>query len=555
MDNEASGYNDTASMAYEYPLLLKFLLSSALARAPDQEIVYRDTVRMTYRTMADRVARLASSLAGLGIGKGDTVGVLDWDSHRYLESYFAIPGIGAALHMVNIRLSPEQILYTINHAKDDALFAHIDFLPVLEEIWDRIEYVKTLVLLTDDGVAPTTKLRCDAEYEQMLANASPSYDFPDLEESTRATIFYTTGTTGNPKGVFFSHRQLVLHSLSAATMLGTSPEQGRLHRGDVYMPITPMFHVHAWGVPFVATMLGLKQIYPGRYAPDMLLSLIEKEGVTFSHCVPTLLHMILTHPGADKADLSKWKVIVGGSPLSAGLARTALDRGIDVFVGYGMSETAPILTVAQLPANGLDAAADDDEHTLTLRTRAGIPVPLVEIRIVDADMNPLPAGHNRAGEIVVRSPWCTQAYVGNAEASAALWRGGYLHTGDIGQIHADGYLQITDRTKDVIKTGGEWISSLEIEDLISQHAGVSEVAVISIADERWGERPMAIVVPRSGHGTDWAADLKAHLQIFVDQGALSQWAIPQSIKFVEAIDKTSVGKFDKKRLRERFKIA
>lgn len=539
-----------ASSAYEYPLLLKNLLSSGVDRSADTEIVYRDLVRYDYRTLAQRVSRLADGLTGIGIRPGETVGVLDWDSHRYLESYFAIPGLGAVLHMVNVRLSPEQILYTINHAQDDALLVHVDFLPMLETIWDRIDTVRTVVVLSDDGSVPITSLPVASEYEALLASASPLFTFADFDENTTATTFYTTGTTGLPKGVFFSHRQLVLHTMAAAAALASSPTHGRLHRDDVYMPITPMFHVHAWGLPFVATMLGLKQVYPGRYAPETLIALKSAEEVTFSHCVPTLLHMLLTSPAGRDADLAGWKVIIGGSALPKGLAYAALDRGLDVFAGYGMSETCPILSVAQVTA---DQLASGSAAEVEARTRAGSPIPLVDIGIIDQDGNRLPRDERSAGEIVVRAPWLTQGYLHDQHASEALWAGGYLHTNDVGVVHADGTLQITDRIKDVIKTGGEWISSLEIEDLVSRHPGVGEVAVIGVPDGKWGERPMAIVALRPGADEGVTeATITDHLQGFSDRGVISRWAVPKRIVFVEGLDKTSVGKLDKKVLRERF---
>ena len=312
--------------AYIYPLLIKHLLHMPLRHAPDQEIVYRDLVRYDYRKLEKRIGQAANGLACLGVGPGDTVGVLDWDSHRYLECYFAVPGMGAVLHMVNVRLSPEQILYTINHAEDDVLLVNADFLPLVEGIRDRIERVRSIVVMVDDGVAPETSLEISAEYEALLASSSVTYDFPDFDENTRATTFYTTGTTGVPKGVSFSHRQLVLHTLAAATAFGTSTKQGRLHRGDVYMPITPMFHAHAWGFPFTATMLGIKQVYPGRYDPETLLKLIQTEKVTFSHCVPSLLHMLLTSPTSASVNLEGLTMVIGGSAMTKGLAQAAGDR-------------------------------------------------------------------------------------------------------------------------------------------------------------------------------------------------------------------------------------
>ena len=532
--------------AYGYPLLIKQLLHTPLAVNPEQEILYRDLKRYNYRTLGHRIAQLASALQSLGVAPGDTVGVMDWDSHRYLESYFAIPMMGAVLMTVNVRLSPEQILYTINHAGAKVLLVNAEFLPVLAEIHDKLETVRRLVFISDQPDTPLPD-GFAGEYEALLHAGSPAYEFPDFDENTRATTFYTTGTTGLPKGVFFSHRQLVLHTLAALGGLASPASQGRLHRDDVYMPITPMFHVHAWGMPYVATMLGLRQVYPGRYSPDGLLALVKREGVTFSHCVPTILHMLLSHPAIHDTDVRGWKVIIGGSALPKGLAQVALERGIDLFTGYGMSETCPILTLAQIktPLRG------DPARELELRTRTGLPIPLVNLRTVDENMSDLPRDGKAAGEVVVRAPWLTQGYYKNPAASEDLWSGGYLHTNDIGTIDPDGYLQVTDRIKDVIKTGGEWVSSLELEDVISRHAAVSEVAVIGVKDAKWGERPMALVVQRQGASAT-EDDIKAHVKAFAEQGAISKFAIPERVILVPAIDKTSVGKINKKGLREKF---
>src|SRR3989454_7006267 len=298
--------------AYDYPLLIKQLLYTPLATAPEQEIVYRDISRYTYRTLRQRIGRLATGLAALGVKPGDTVAVMDWDSHRYLESYFAVPMMGAVLQTVNIRLSPEQILYTLNHARADVMLVHSDFVSVLEGIKDKLETVRKFVLIADREEKVPSSMPTASEYEAMVAAGSPEFAFPDFDESTRATTFYTTGTTGLPKGVYFSHRQLVLHTIAAMAALSSPASKQRFHRGDVYMPITPMFHVHAWGMPYVATAMGTKQVYPGRYLPDMLLALIQREQVTFSHCVPTILHMMLSSPASQNIDLSGWKVVIGG---------------------------------------------------------------------------------------------------------------------------------------------------------------------------------------------------------------------------------------------------
>jgi len=316
---------ERAPAAYGYPLLIKTLLDNPVRQFPDQEIVYGDFKRQSYRETRERIGRLASGLTGLGVRPGDTVAVMDWDSHRYLECFFAVPMLGAVLHTINIRLSPEQILYTINHAEDDVVLVNTEFLPILEAIRDRIEPVKKLVLLDDTGQTPATRLNIDAEYEDLLAAGDPDYRFPDFSEDARATTFYTTGTTGLPKGVYFSHRQLVLHTFGVLSAL-TGTGQGRFNRNDVYLPITPMFHVHAWGVPYVATVLGVKQVYPGRYVPEHLLQLIQRENATFSHCVPTILQMLLASPQVDKTDLSRWKVIIGGAALPLSAARHCRKR-------------------------------------------------------------------------------------------------------------------------------------------------------------------------------------------------------------------------------------
>jgi fatty-acyl-CoA synthase len=538
-----------APSAYAYPLLIKQLLHTPFLQAPDQEIVYRGRTRMTYTGLRERIARLAGGLSQLGVQHGSTVAVMDWDSHRYLECYFAVPMMGAVLQTVNVRLSNAEIAYTINHAGAEVLLVHTDFLPVLAAIRDQLETVRTFILIDEqDGETCEHAMSFATEYEAMLAAAADHYDFPDFDENTRATTFYTTGTTGLPKGVYFSHRQIVLHTITVMAALA-SPESGqRFHRGDVYMPLTPMFHVHAWGMPYIATMLGVKQVYPGRYVPDRLVRLLHDEGVTFSHCVGTILHMLLTCGEAKSADLSRWKVVIGGGALTHGLARAALDRGIDVFTGYGMSETCPVLSLAQLKPG--DESLDLDEQ-VRLRCRTGSPIPLVDLRIVNANMEDVAHDGKANGEIVVRAPWLTQGYLNNPEASGQLWDGGYLHTQDIASIGANGSLLITDRMKDVIKSGGEWISSLEVESLISMHPGVAEVAVIGVSDEKWGERPVALVVVRAD-AVITEDEIKRHVLTFSASGRISKYAVPQIVRFVEGLEKTSVGKVNKKWLRAQF---
>lgn len=533
--------------AYQYQLLIKSLLLSGARYEPDREIVYSDVMRYNYRTFNKRIAKLANVLSEAGVQAGDTVAIMDWDSHRYLEAYFAVPMIGAVLHHVNIRLSPDQILYTMNHAEDDYVLVHDDFLALAEPLADQMPSVKGWIQLTDQDSAASTSLPTFGEYEALLGVASDQYDFPDFDENSVATTFYTTGTTGNPKGVYFTHRQLVLHTLTMASTLGNYEGQPLLRSEDVYMPMTPMFHVHAWGVPYVATMLGVKQVYPGRYEPNKLVQLYQDEQVTFSHGVPTVLQMVIDCEAAKTADFNGWKMLTGGSAPTLGLANTMADLGVHFITAYGMSETCPILTMTYQRKDEFSQPMRDQ---MARRILTGVPIGMVDLQIIDPAGNPQPHDGEAMGEVVVRTPWLTQGYYREAEKSAELWEGGWLHTGDVASIHPNGSLEIKDRIKDVIKTGGEWISSLELESLISQHENVSQVAVVGVPDDQWGERPYAMVVPIEG--TELTHDmLKQHLMQYVESGQIAKWAIPEKVSIVVEIPKTSVGKINKKLIRER----
>lgn len=486
-------------------------------------------------------------LAGMGVGPGDTVAVLDWDSHRYLEAYFAIPMIGAILHTVNVRLSPAQLLYTMRHAEDKVVLVNSEFVPMIDRVSEELTSVEHYVLLTDDGKKPECRIKLDGEYEALLAKSSSHYDFEEFDENSVATVFYTTATTGEPKGVYFTHRQLVLHTLAVTASVGAYESQARFRSNDVYMPLTPMFHVHAWGLPYMATMLGVKQVYPGKYEPAMLIKLLLSEGVTLSHCVPTILHMLVTSPVAKTVDLSKWKVVIGGAALSKGLAEAALRLGIDVCSGYGMSETCPVLTITYLSEEMLKR---DRLSQVEYRIKTGIPVPFVDLRIIDEKGSELPHDGTSVGEIVVRSPWLTPGYLKDNETSRRLWRDGWLHTGDMATMDEKGYVVIVDRLKDMIKTGGEWVSSLQIENVLSEHESVSEAVVIGLPSPKWGERPYAIVVLKPEYlGKIQGDTLRDFLKGHVEKGLLNSWSIPDKIVFAESIPKTSVGKMDKKKLR------
>jgi fatty-acyl-CoA synthase len=535
---------------HDYQLLIKQLLKMPIAQASRKQIVYRGDQRFSYPQFVERVNRLGGALAALGATNGTRVAVMDWDSHRYLESYFAIPMLGAAIMTVNIRLSPEQVAYTVDHSDAEILLINKDFYPFCQGIMDRLPKVKKIICLADDGIPDAGHYgdRYAGDYEQLLAAAPALHDFPDFDETTVASTFYTTGTTGNPKGVYFTHRQLVLHTLMVMSTMMMGELNGRISRDDVYMPLTPMFHVHAWGFPFVATAMGLQQIYAGRFLPPVVLKLLATEKVTISHCVPTIMHMILTAPEAAKIDLNGWKVIIGGSAMPRALCQAALARGIDIFSGYGMSETCPILTLSQLKSDLIENIGAGSDTEVDFRVSAGLPAMLIDLSIVDEEMNHLPHDGQTVGEVVARSPALTAGYSKNPEASETLWRGGWLHTGDIGTLDANGYLHVLDRSKDVIKTGGEWISSLGLEDIILGNPAISECAVIGIEDVRWGERPIAIVVlkPDAQASED---EIKAMIRVRTETGELSRYAVPDHVVFAQSLEKTSVGKLDKKKMR------
>jgi len=533
-------FAQATSETYNFPLTIGHLLDASLLAAGDQEIVYRDRVRMTYRDLRSRIGRLASALASLGVGPGTVVAMMDWDSHRYLEAYFAVPMMGAVLQTVNVRLPVAQIGYTLRHGEAEVVVCHRDFLPALEALLPTLRGVTAVVVINDGADEPPSFVGA-GEYERLLAASEPAFAFEDFDENALATTFYTTGTTGDPKGVCFSHRQIVLLALASKGPFGATREPG-FGIDDVYMPLTPMFHVHAWCMPYVATLLGVKQVYPGRYEPDMICRLRTTEQVTYSHCVPTVLQMVFN--AADKAgtDLAGWTVTIGGSALTHALWEEGTRRGMHVGAGYGMSETGPTLTMARQSTRSANRTPDVDALTL-----AGVPISLVSLRVVDEEMRDVPNDGVSRGELVVRAPWLTPCYLGNPEASRALWHGGWMHTQDVATISAGGQVVICDRLKDVIKTGGEWIPSLELEDLIASLPMVAEVAVVGIPDERWGERPIAFVVPTSG--TPTLEGINAPIIAAIERGDLSRYARMDQLVLLDTLPRTSVGKIDKKQLR------
>jgi fatty-acyl-CoA synthase len=531
-----------------YPLTIGTLLRQTVYRKSTAEIVYGKT-RYSWTKLYDRVNGLAAGLTAMGVKPGSKVAMVDVDTNRYLESYYAVPMIGAVLHTVNVRLPPEQIGYTMVHAEDEFVMIRDEFLPLATKITPMLKTLKGVVTMSDAGTAPAPP-HPNTRYYEDLAKSESHFEFPELDENSQASLFYTSGTTGMPKGVYFSHRQLVLHTLGIAVGLADSPV--RESSADVMMPLVPFFHVHGWGFPYLAGMWGMKIVLVGRYDPKNILENLKNEGVTVSDMVPTVLNLVLNHPdvGQYKDALSHWKVIIGGAALPKQLAVTARKLGMTVMAGYGMSETGPVLTLGA-PKDGLKGLPEEEQLDRIL-LQAGLPIPLAEMRVVTEDMKDVPRDGKTLGEIVTRSPWLTDGYYKEPERSEALWAGGWLHTGDLAAMDENGVVMIRDRIKDVVKSGGEWISSLLLEDLLTRHPAVLEAAVIAAKDSKWGERPVAVVCLKSGMNAS-EQELKAHLDRFVDEGKIAKFWLPERILVGETpLPKTSTGKLDKKPLREQY---
>jgi len=546
------------SQYYEYQLTLDKIIRRAAQLYPSIEVVYAppggSIIRSNYAREWDRVQRLGSVLEELGVQSGEPgrfgsrVAVLDWNTIRHYELYFAVPMYGAVLHTVNVLLSPEDIIYTMLQAQDEVLFINEDFIPLARVASSLVKSIKKVVIMSDK--AEHGEVSFDGVevywYEDLLRNAKP-YNFPELNENVVATMMFTSGTTGRPKGTYFTHRQLVLHAISVALSIAAPPINASIY--DVAMPLVPMFHVHAWGLPYIATLTGIKQVYPGRFDWGHILRVINDEGVTIVNGVPTILYNLLTHPDSPKYDLSRLKFIAGGAALPRGLLEEAVKRGVTVVQGFGLTETAPVILLSMEKPNMRDWPMDRRRELSGLS--AGLPLPLVDVRIVDEQDRDVPRDGKTMGELVVRAPWVIKEYLNDPEKTRNAWRNGWFHTDDIAVWDSEGYIQIMDRAKDVIKSGGEWISSTRLEDLISTHPGVGEVAVIGVPNPKWGERPIAIVVPKPGWSVT-ESDIRNHLVKYVEQGQIPKWWIPDKVIIMESeLPKTSTGKIDKKILRDR----
>lgn len=539
-----------SSSAYDSPLLIHKILSQTLYRNSPSEIVYGNR-RETWTELNDRAMRLAFWLKSAGVRRGDKVAVVDFDTSDYLEAYYAVPSIEAILHTVNIRLPPEQIAETMSQAEDKVVLVRDEFSPLAAKICPHIKSVEKIVVMSDSGTLPSQSPSGSLLYSEILKQ-SERHEPEDFSENTPATIFFTSGTTGSPKGVWFTHRQLVLHTLSTVAALSSSESPVKLEAKDVILPLVPMFHVHAWGFPYAAGMLGMKYVLVGKYDPGRILEKLSEEKATWSHMVPTILNLVLHHPSIENYSdaLSHWKVVIGGAALPTELARKAMSYGIKVMVGYGLSETAPILTLA-VPAEA-EYNLPPSEMLEKSLLKTGLPVPLVELRVVDKDMKDVPRDGKTIGEIVVRAPWTTHEYYKDPALTQELWLGGWLHTRDLATIDKSGYVKIADRTKDAVKSGGEWISTIDLEDILIHNPSVLEAAVIGAKQEPWGERPVAIVTAKPGANLS-ESELRSHMSKFVEEGKITKFWVPDRFVIIsEPLPKTSTGKIDKKPLREKY---
>lgn len=528
----------------DYPLTLTPFLERARRLFPKKEIVTKagpTLKRYTYSDFVERVGRLANVLEKLGVKRGDRVATFAWNNSYHLELYFAVPCMGAVLHPLNLRLPPDQLIYIVHHADDQVLFIDPTLLPAIEKLAPQLKNIRHFVIL-GDSVPPNTTLKPVHAYEDLLRSVESDYPWPRLDENEAAGMCYTSGTTGNPKGALYSHRALYLHTLglSMADSIGITER-------DILLPVVPMFHVWAWGTPFASIMLGAKIVFPGPHlAPRDLAELIQAERVTLTAGVPTLWIGLLNLLDNERYDLSSLRgLVVGGAAAPQWLIEGFEKKhNLNVMHAWGMTETTPLGTVSRLKSYQLDLPM---EEQFAIRSRQGMPVPGVEIRAVDEQGKEVAWDGKAIGELQVRGPWVIKSYY-NDERSADAFQDGWFRTGDVVTIDPEGFIQIVDRTKDLVKSGGEWISSVDLENSIMSHPKVLEAAVIAVPHPKWQERPLACVVPKPDFKDNLTKEeIYEHIR-----PRFASWALPDDIVFIESIPKTSVGKFDKKLLRVQY---
>src|SRR6202142_3080236 len=529
----------------DYRLTFTPLLERARRVFPKKEIVTKagpSLERITYGQMTERVARLANALEKLGVRRGDPVPTFAWNNERHLELYFAGPCMGAVLHPLNLGLPADQITYIVAHAGDQILFVDPTLLPAVEKLASQLKSVKHYVDMRDK-VPERPTLNPVHSYEELLANVSPESPWPHLDENDAAAMCYTSGTTGNPKGVVYSHRSIYLYSLGLSMI-----DSFGLTERDVFMPVVPMFHVLAWGTPFATVMLGTKLVFPGPHLqPRDLAELIQAEKVTLTAGVPTLWLGLLALLDKERYDLRRLGgMIVGGAAAPQSMIEAFEKKhGLKIIHAWGMTEMSPLGTVSHLKSYQQDLP---EEQRFAFRAKQGLSVPGVEIRAVDESGKEIPWDGKAFGELQVRGPWVISSYY-NDDRNADSFMDGWFRTGDVVTIDAEGFVQIVDRTKDLVKSGGEWISSQDLENVIMAHPKVLEAAVIAVPHPRWQERPLACVVPKPDYKDNITKDEIYELL----RPSFDKMYLPDDIVFIDAVPKTSVGKFDKKVLREQYK--
>jgi 3-(methylthio)propionyl---CoA ligase len=527
------------------PLLISTLIEHAARHHGDTEIVSQrvegDLHRSNYRALAGRARQLANALGALGIRESDRVATLAWNGYRHMELYYAVSGSGAVLHTINPRLHPDQIAWIANDAEDQALFFDATFLPLAEAVAPRVKTVRNWVLMTDREHMPAgTSLPNLLCYEELLTPQPDVFDWPVFDENAAATLCYTSGTTGEPRGVLYSHRSTLLHSYAVSL-----PDAGRLSAHDVALPVVPMFHANAWGIVYAAPLVGAKLVFPGpRLDGRSLYELFERERVTHASGVPTVWQGLLAHMNAEGLRFSSLRrTLIGGAAIPSSMLRAfEVVYGVDVSHGWGMTEMSPVGTIGALKAKH---AAESLEERLAVKAKQGRVLPGVDLKIVDVDGRDLPWDGVSTGELHARGPWVARDYFKN-EGSRVL-RDGWFPTGDVATIDPDGYMQITDRSKDLIKSGGEWISSIGIEDIAMSHPAVAMAACIGVRHPKWDERPLLVVVLKAG------AELTRAEILAYFEGKVAKWQIPDDVTFVTAIPLGPTGKMLKSKLREQFR--